>query len=196
MHLYNFKQPETIGYRTWLHFQVICVLQLCYLFIHLVCVYIFIYIEYILHIHITVLCNTQKETIRNNIAKDCLTKNGLDHSTNSKQFVQALCWSNPETLLNQSTLGFCKIKREEEKTCSPRYSKERNLVWEGSPWKDAKGRGKKRKQSKVKSMRNSSCCSWGFMSSLPVSKSKGKQRQGPARVRSKTKDWFFNTWFR
>lgn len=74
MHLYNFKQSETIGYCSWLRFQVICVLQLCYLFIHL--------IQY---------CATLRKTIRNNIAKDCLMKNGLDRSTNGKQLIQALC---------------------------------------------------------------------------------------------------------
>lgn len=47
-------------------------------------------------------------------------------------------------------MGFCKIKREKEKTHSPRHGKERNLVWEGFPWKDAKGRGKKTQQSQVR----------------------------------------------
>lgn len=53
-------------------------------------VMLLVYSSYIAHTYI-VLCNTENQTIRNNIGKDCLTKNGLDHSTNGKQSVQALC---------------------------------------------------------------------------------------------------------
>lgn len=138
------------------------------------------------------LCNTQ--TIRNNIAKDCLTENGLDHSTNSKKFVEALYWSNSR-IKHCSTnppWDFVTSRERRKRPIVPGTGKREILCGRALHGKMQKEEVRQENRARSSSWEIPADVHEDLWAACQYSKAKARA----AMVRSKIKNWVFNAWFR